>query len=212
MAVTAIYDTGLATRLDRPTGTTVTAIGQAAIEKVTLGTTTVNGVLTPVVGEAVVSGTTAATVYHTGGVGANAGTVGTDTTPVNTETYIAEVEILHNATLTGISILNGSAVAGNVKLALANSAGVVVASTASTAQAGINAFQQIAFTAAYSAVGPAKFFVLAQFDTITTPKFRTHAVGNFGASKKTGEVYGTFTTVTPPTTFTTGQGPIADVY
>jgi hypothetical protein len=34
----------------------------------------------------------------------------------------------------------------------------------------------------------------------------------FGASKKTGETFGTLTTITPPPTFTTGLAPIATLY
>jgi hypothetical protein len=43
-------------------------------------------------------------------------------------------------------------------------------------------------------------------------KFRAHAVGDFGATKQTGQVYGTFTAVTVPTTFTADVGPIASLY
>ena len=50
-----------------------------------------------------------------------------------------------------------------------------------------------------------------QFDS-TSARFRTHILGNFGAAKKTGQTYGTLTTLTPPTTFTTDLGPIADTY
>lgn len=157
------------------------------------------------------SGTTGPTVFHTGSMAPVAATSGTDTTPSATETYIAEVYVPVNATLTGVSVLNGSAVAGNMQIALANSAGAVVASTASTAASGTAAYQQVPFSAPYAAKGPAKFFVLLQNDN-TSNRFRSHAVGNFGAAKKTGETYGTFTTVTPPTTFTTALAPIADVY
>lgn len=219
MPVTAIYDTGLATRLDRPTGTTVTAIGQAAVEPVTVGNETVNGTLavtgatTPTGGLAVAAGSAASKVFHSGGIGAATATQGTDTTPATTETYIVEVEVEHNATLTGVSLLNGSAVAGNVQISLADSTGAPIAAavTASTAQAGIAAYQQIPFAVAYAAKGPQKFFILVQFNNVAA-RFRSHTVGNFGASKKTGETFGTFTAVTPPTTFTTGLGPVADVY
>lgn len=142
-------------------------------------------------------------------------TQGTDTTPVNTETYIVEVYVPTTMTVTGVALLNGSAVAGNVKISLATSAGVPIggAVTASTAQAGTAVYQLIPFAASYSAVGPATYYLLVQFDTNTTPRFRTHTVaGTCGASKKTGETYGTFTTVTAPTTFTTALGPIVSLY
>lgn len=142
-------------------------------------------------------------------------TPGTDTTPVNTETYIAEAFMPANGTVTGVALFNGSAAAGNVKISLANAvSGVPIAAavTASTAQSGTAAYQLIPFAAPYAAVGPATYLVLVQFDTNTTPRFRTHAIGTCGASKKTGETYGTFTTVTPPTTFTTAVGPMATLY
>jgi hypothetical protein len=151
------------------------------------------------------------TVFHSGGIGANSATMGTDTTPIVTETYIAEVFIPANCTLTGVSVLNGSAVAGDMQIALADSSGAVVAQTASTAAAGTAAFQKVPFTATYAAKGPAKYYILLQNDNVAN-RFRSHAVGNFGASKKTGETFGTFTTVTPPTTFTANLGPVADVY
>lgn len=163
-------------------------------------------------GSSVVSGT-APSVFHSGGNGAIAATTGTDTTPVVTETYIVEVFVPVNTTLTGVSVLNGSAVGGNMRISLATSAGVPIAAalTASAAASGTAAYQKVPFAAPYAAAGPAKYFILLQNNNIAN-RFRSHAVGNFGASKKTGETYGTFTTVTPPTTFTADQGPIADVY
>lgn len=218
MAVTAVYDPGAIARLDRPVATTVTAIGQAAIEPVTVGNLVVNGttsqtgVETPVGGVAVSSGT-APKVFHSGGIGAATATQGTDTTPAVTETYIVEIFVPHNTTLTGVSVLNGSAVAGNMQISLANSAGVPIAAaqTASTAASGTAAYQQVPFVTPYAAVGPAKYFILLQNNN-TGNRFRSHITGNFGASKKTGEVYGTFTTVTAPTTFTTALGPVCDTY
>lgn len=70
--------------------------------------------------------------------------------------------------------------------------------------------QQVPFVTPYAAVGPAKYFVLMQ--NSGSNHYRAHTIGNFGASKKTGEVFGTFTTVTPPTTFTTNLCPVADTY
>jgi hypothetical protein len=148
--------------------------------------------------------------WHTGGVPATQTTDGNDTTPVVTETYIAEITIPKNATLTGIALLNGTVAAGNTCVALANSAGTVVASSASTAVSGTDTYQRIPFSATYKVV-PGTYYVLAQFNN-TSNRFNTHIIGNFGASKKTGEVFATFTTITPPTTFTTAQGTIASVY
>lgn len=177
------------------------------------GAFAVTGAFTPTGGEGPAGGFVNPTVFHSGAVGANSATMGTDTTPSVTETYIVEVFVPENATLTGVSILNGSAVAGNMRISLANSSGVPIAAalTASTAASGTAAFQKVPFATPYAAVGPAKYFILLQNNN-TGNRFRTHAVGNFGASKKTGETYGTFTTVTAPTTFTADLGPVADLY
>ena len=141
-------------------------------------------------------------------------TFGTDTTPATTETYIAEVFVPANMTVTGVSVLNGSAVAGNIGVALATSAGAVVASTAAAgvAASGTAAYQLVPFSAPYAAVGPATYYVLLQSNN-TGYRFRSQlAPGNCGANKKTGETFGTWTTVTAPTTFTADLGPIAALY
>jgi hypothetical protein len=52
---------------------------------------------------------------------------------------------------------------------------------------------------------------LCQFNN-TSQRYRSHVVGNFGAAKLTGTTYGTYPTVTIPTTFTTALGPIASLY
>lgn len=207
MAVTAIADTGLIARLDRPLGTaTVTAIGSAAVEPVVVGTMTTDA------GELVVSGNTAPTVFHSGGIGAAVATMGTDATAVNTETYIVEFFISNNCTITGVSFLLNASSTGNIQASLATSAGVPIAAakTASTAATAAAAYQQIPFATAYAAVGPAKYFLLMQNSGAN--HYQAHVIGNFGAAKKTGETYGTFTTVTAPTTFTTNLAPICDLY
>lgn len=151
------------------------------------------------------------TVYHTGDAAPSTTTTGTDTTPVVTETYVCRVAVHCNARITGVSLLNGSAVAGNVTAILYDSNGVPLAQSASTAQSGTAAYQQIPFATAFDAVGPGLYFVGLQFNNVAA-RFRTHILGNFTAFKKTGETYGTATTLTSPNSFTTGQGPIASTY
>lgn len=152
-----------------------------------------------------------ARVCHTGGIPATQTTDGNDTTPSTTETYIAEVFVPCQMTVTGIAFLNGSAVAGNIKGILYNKDGTVVASSASTAASGTDAYQKLALSTAYLAEGPATYYVGLQCSS-TSQRFNSHILGVFGASKKTGETYGTATNITPPTTFTTAQGPIASLY
>ena len=153
----------------------------------------------------------AITVFHSGDTSPPTTTTGTDTTPSVTETYVSRVYVSCNALITGISILNGSAVAGNVTAILYDADGVPLAKSASTAQSGTAAYQAIPLSTAYQASGPGRYYVGLQFDS-TSARFRTHILGVFPAFKKTGEVYGTAAALTPVATFTTGVGPIASTY
>lgn len=148
---------------------------------------------------------------HSGGEPAIATTSGTNLDIVTTETYIAEVFVPATATVTGIGIFNGTAVAGNVQVFLANAAGTVVASSASTAASGTTAYQLVPFSTPYTAAGPGTYYVCVQGNN-SGGDLRTHVVGTFGASKATSTVFGTLASITPPTTFTTGVGPIASLY
>ena len=156
--------------------------------------------------------TLTATTFHTGGAPPSVNTAGTDATPSVTETYVCEVFVPANATLTGVSIFNGSATgSGNVTVFLADSTGTVVASSASTAISGTDAYQRLPFSTAYPAKGPATYYVATQYNN-TGSRFNTHIFGDFRAGKLTGTVYGTLVSFTAPTTFTTGLGPIASLY
>lgn len=151
-------------------------------------------------------------VFHVGGTSAVLAADGNNSTPVNTEVYIGEVFVPVNVILTGVSVFNGSDVTDNIKVGLANSSGVVVATSASTAGSGTDAYQRVPFTANYSAYGPATYYVLTMY-AAGTSRYNAFAVGNFGAAKQTGQVFATgFTTITPPTTFTTNLANIASLY
>jgi hypothetical protein len=154
---------------------------------------------------------TAPTVFNTGAFKPAAASDGTDATAVNTETYIAQIDVPVQTTLTGIQWMGLATSTGNVQFELADSTGALIAAaaTASTATAGTANYQTAAFVAPYIAK-PGKYFVLMQ--NSGSNHYRAHTVGAFGCSKKTGETYGTFTAVTPPTTFTTAICPIATTY
>lgn len=176
-------------------------------------TLAVTGAITATGGNAAAGGfSVSARLFHTGGTTIMASTDGNDSTPVNTEVYIAEVYIDANATLTGVAMFNGSVASGNIKVGLADSAGNIVATSASTAMSGTDAFQRVPFTATYAAKGPATYYVLLFVDN-NTARVNCWPIGNFGAAKQTGQVYATgFTAITPPTTFTANLGPIASLY
>lgn len=171
------------------------------------------GAITPVGGIAAAGGfSIAPNLVHSGGVPAQVSTAGTDATPVSTEVYIAQVFIPANCTVTGVSVFNGSVASGNIKVGLCDSTGAVVATSASTAMSGTDAYQRIAFTSTYAAKGPATYYVV-QFVDNNTARINTHTFGDFRTGKQTGQTFATgFTTITPPTTFTTALGPIASLY
>jgi len=204
---------GLYTKKPIQTTSTVTAAGIT-----NSGTQSVTGVLTPTGGVAAAGGFSNPTVFHSGGTapfsGVAATSGATNASIVTTETYVCEVFVPVNATLTGVSVLNGTAVAGNINVGLANSSGTVVAQSATTTSAsGTSTYQQVPFTSTYAAKGPAKYFILLQGSN-TSGRYNAHTIGNFGATKVTSETYGTFLTTAAysTTTFTTAIAPVADVY
>lgn len=175
-------------------------------------TLAVTGAITPSGGVASALSTLSPRCCHTGNQPAiTTTTPGTDTTPSTTESYLCELHLIGNATVTGIALFNGSAVAGNVTVYLTNIAGTNLASSASTAQSGTAAYQLIPFSSPLSAKGPATYYVVVQFNN-TGARFRSHAIGSFGAGKLTSTTYGVFPTITAPTTFTASLGPIASLY
>lgn len=195
----------------------ITGAGTLATgNQVVTGTESVSGAFTPTGGVVAGGTSTAPTAFSTGGLPVNATTGLTQKQIVTTETYYAEVFIPVNTTITGISVLNGhtSSASQNTFVGLANSAGTIVAnSNTTTAMASIDAYQQIPFTTPYAAVGPAKYYIAVQ-GSATTGFIAVSVLGNYGASKATGETYGTFLTTATykTTTFTTGLGPVASTY
>jgi len=157
---------------------------------------------------------TSARCISTGGRGFVSLSAGNNTAFVTTDTYIAEVFIPATVTVNGVAVLMGTAAGnGDIAVALANSAGTIVAqSTASTITTGTSTtYTQVSFATPYVAVGPSTYYVCVQGNS-TSDKFMTHLAGNFGASLKTSQTFNTFTNITPPTTFTANQGPVADLF
>lgn len=197
-------------------GTGTIGIGPTSTGTVTITpATAITGALTPTGGVAAGGGFTfSPRLCHTGGQLPTQTTDGTNLDAVATELYVAEVFIPANCTVTGAAVFNGGAVAGNGKVALFDSTGTRVALSASTAMSGTDAYQSIPFSAPYAAKGPATYYVGCIFDD-ANHDLNTHILGAFGAGKITGLVYATeagYASITPPTTFTTGLGPIASLY
>lgn len=145
-------------------------------------------------------------LLHTGGVPATSSTHGTDTAPVATETYFAAISVPYRTRVTGVRILNGSALAGSVRVAIHRGDGERVTNSGTIAPAGVNAYQDLAVTEVV--LLPGTYFIALQSDN-AAHRFRSHAFGSFPTGKKTGETFGTHTKLTPPTTFTANVGPIA---
>lgn len=134
--------------------------------------------------------------------------------PNITTTYVTAIFVPVNGTLTGISIRNGGAVSGNVTVGLADSTGtpIAAAKSASTAQAGTSAFQDVPFAAPYAAVGPATYYIQVQYSAAAAGGTDVYATGTMGTTTQTGGTFGTFVSFTPPTTFTVNAGVLAAVY
>lgn len=206
---------GINTLLAATFGSTLTVTGAFASGAQTItGAMSVSGITTPTGGIAAAGGfSQSPRCTSTGNRGVTSLTAPHSTAFVTTDTYIAEIFVEGNMTVTGVAVLMGTTAGnGNISVALANSSGVVVASSATTTTSGTSTtFTQVALSTPYSIIGPATYYVLVQ-GANTGDFLGTHVAGNFGASLKTSETYGTFTTITPPTTFTANQGPIADLY
>lgn len=180
------------------------------------------GLVTPTLGVAAGAGGFIASprLVHTGGVPAQISTEGTNLDAVVTEIYVAEVFIPCNMTITGVAVLWGAATNGNAKVMLFSVVGTTGTRVAISATTDVSAFTadsygtNIAFSSTYAAVGPATYYVGVMCDD-NTNDVNTHILGAFGAGKITGKTYATesgYASITVPTTFTTGLGPIASLY
>lgn len=110
--------------------------------------------------------------------------------------------IPENAQLTGIQVMNGAAVAGNVAVAIWNGLGTapLAVSNLVTAQAGTNAWQAVPFVASYLAI-PGLYYI-SVFNNNAAAAFQTAAPGSPAVSA----VQGSFVfpaTITLPAALTT---------
>lgn len=150
---------------------------------------------------------------HTGAIPATASTTGTLPSLITTSSYCCILQVVGNTTITGIALLTGTTASGSVKMYLANTAGAMLASTASTAFGASSSYQRVAFTTPYTTSGPGTYTVIVQVSA-TNEQFRAHTFGNFPAWSTSGTTFNTFPTagVAVVSTFTAGVGPIASLY
>ena len=170
----------------------------------TAGTLTVSGGITG-------SATNPRTMWHAWAPSAIADA--TSTTPSATTVYLTQIQIPVNTTVTGIQVLNGGTVGTNKYIvALYSTSGTVLvnSSTAGVLTSGASVYQQIPFTAPYSAIGPATYWV-GLYVNGTTDRFEAiPAMGQADglAGTITGQTFGVVSSITVPTTFTAGAGAV----
>lgn len=183
----------------------------------TVGTTLgVTGITTPIGGIANAKASLGAFTPRgiwVGGDGPASAAVYNDSTPVTTETYCSEIFVPLNCTITGIVVLNGSNVTGNMQVGLADAAGTVIAAanSAEVAGSGTDALQLIPFSSAYSAVGPATYWIQVQYSS-GTARNNTHVLGSHGVVVQTSQTFGALANLTPATTFTTAVSNVCGLY
>ena len=143
---------------------------------------------------------------------------GTDTACADGTTFVSEIFVPHNMTLTGISYLIGS-VGGTDKVyaAIWSNAGVLLGNSVLTdggATVGTTAtLQNLDLTVPLELAGPAVYFVGIAANG-NTAKIRTHVLGVHRTNGVT-QTHGTIITLdvaTDLTGFVTGKGPYATLY
>lgn len=205
--------TAIASRSASPGSFTSLIATTAAIPAFT-GAESHAGVITPTGGVAAAGGFSASPRGMW--IGQTAPQVSTDfnnSTPSTTETYVSEIFVPCNMTITGIALFNGTDVTGNVTVGLATSAGapIAAAKSASTAGSGTDAIQRVPFAVAYAALGPATYYIQVQYSSATA-RYNTHVIGNHGVLVQTGQTYGTLASFTAPSTFVTAVGNVGGLY
>jgi hypothetical protein len=180
-----------------------------------------NNVLSDCLGGVWVRGITALTpaiVFAPAPGGAVLTGVGTSTTTTNTSMYCSQIFLPYNKNLTGLEILNGTATGnGHRNVILYDAAGNLLAQSGTTTTSGTaSQYQAFAFTATYFAVGPAWYVGCSQAaNSSDSLNLIATADGNAGFFTQiyTGQTYATVpATITPPSAYTTAQGPYFAFY
>lgn len=207
----ALVAQGLATYTSVPAINPAASPGGTWTNQVAAGPVTA-GLYGPAVLFNIPIGSAALTGYETNGVAQTAFAIN-----------LTEIFVPHWNTWTGAGLLNGTTVGTHNNVYwLFNSEGDMLAYTpiAGTLNAGASVFQKIAFTAPIT-LAPGRYFLGAQLDG-TTPTPR-HVLSAFGAEPRSGIVAATASfaaslanlsaaAITVPTSFTTAQAPIMQLY
>lgn len=142
--------------------------------------------------------------------------LGTSAVHVAGTTYYSEIWLPAGKTITGIGVLNGATVGtNNLAVAIHGAEGGAALATSALAgvlSAGANAFQEIALTAPFTAPCAGLYWIAVQCNGTTATTRRIAASTYLNLTKSTAGTFGTFPSLTVPTTFTADVGPIAYVY
>lgn len=143
--------------------------------------------------------------------------IGTNTTDVAGQLWITDIHIPYTRTVTKVGFLQGgTATTDNCLVALFDGAGNKLTTSALTGVvlSGANTFQEQTLLAATTLTGPGIYFVAVQCNGTTAGALQILASPNI--MNRSSVVSGTFgtvpATITPPTTWTTGQAPVVYVY
>lgn len=142
----------------------------------------------------------------------------TGTAPSATVMNCTEIQLPYSKLVTGLGILNGTAIGtDNHLVALYDATGNLVANSAvaGVLAATASEYQQISFTSKYYLVGPAQYFGCMQSNgtTATVRMLVTQVQDTFLTKGVTAQTFGTVpATITVPTTFTTAVGPYLSIF
>lgn len=143
--------------------------------------------------------------------------IGTNTADVAGQLWVTDINIPISRTITKIGFLQGgTATTDNVLVAIYNSSGTLLGTSALTGVvlSGANTFQEQTLLTPVALNGPGVYFIAVQGNGTAVGAIQTLASPNF--MNRTSVISGTFgtvpATITPPTTWTTGQGPVVYVY
>lgn len=153
--------------------------------------------------------------------------INTNGTAVGATTlYCSEIDVPESMLATGISVLNGTTVTGNLRyVILYDAAGNAIANSALAGQASVTAsvyenypFVNTAATPAtgkFYVTGPARYFGCLQDNAVGSTTVRMAITGtndNLLTKGQTGATFGTVPALVVPTTFTTAVGPYITLY
>jgi hypothetical protein len=140
-------------------------------------------------------------------------TSGTDTVGVAQQIWLTEHVVEKNTLITGISYLIGSVGGTDKAIAILFSASGAVLATSALAGTTVGTaatFQRLAFTTPFQC-GPGLYYIGIQTNG-TNAHIRTQAGGDHNTGVVSTQTFGTPVAVTPPTSFTTANGPYVMTY